>query len=321
MRQRIGEKVTGFIQRSPGNATAWVVGVGSQLQKQSSGFYGKIAVILISTWFLADIFALMASKYLPEPPAVTTRYDSRGNRIRTLEEYQVIFSRNLFNSKGLIPGDETPTQQVDLAAAPVRTSLPFNLVGTLILKDEIKSIATIEDKSASAVYPVRVQDEIPQRARILKIEPNRVIFINTQTSRKEFIDMPLDPAVSNPKITIRPAGGAGGIERVSPTQFNVSRVEVDKALSDLPQVLTQARCVPNFENGVAAGYKCFQIVPGSIYDKLGMQNGDTICGINSQNVDDPAKAFALLGELKSASHLELCIKRDGRQQTFVYDIR
>jgi general secretion pathway protein C len=91
-------------------------------------------------------------------------------------------------------------------------------------------------------------------------------------------------------------------------------------LADLNNVLTQARCVPNFENGLPSGYKCFQIVPGSIYDKLGLQNGDTIVGINGQNINDPGKAFEQLSTLKEAKHISLSIKRDGRPVQLEYDI-
>jgi general secretion pathway protein C len=79
--------------------------------------------------------------------------------------------------------------------------------------------------------------------------------------------------------------------------------------------------VPNFENGQLAGYKLFQIVPGSIYDKLGLQNGDVIAGLNGQAINDPGKAFEMLSELKTSSHLELQIKRDGRVSNFAYNIQ
>ena len=87
-------------------------------------------------------------------------------------------------------------------------------------------------------------------------------------------------------------------------------------------VLTEARAVPNFENGVPAGYKLFQIVPGSIFDALGLKNGDTISAINGQSINDPAKAFEMLNELKSgAKNFEITMKRDGRTSTNNYDIR
>lgn len=300
---------------------------GQAFQGQSASFYGKLLTVLFCTFFLADLTAILADRFIPEPPSSrSVRGFGNNARRRSVEDYSIIWARNLFNSMGRIPGEETPSG--DRGGAPVRTTLPLNLIGTLILKDELKSIATIEDRSAQTVYPVRQDDEIPTKARILKIEARKVIFINTATGQREFIDMP-EENIGNTKITVQAgnnstssARSAGpGIEKLSPTQFNVSRSEVDKALSDFNNILTQARAVPNFENGVPAGYKLFQIVPGSIYDKLGLQNGDTICGLNGQGINDPGKAFEMLGELKTSSHMELCIKRDGRTQNFAYDIR
>ena len=249
------------------------------------------------------------------------RFD-RPKNTKSLEFYNVIFSRNLFNSSGKIPGEENQAP-VDTGGAPIRTNLPFNLVGTMILTDELRSIGTIEDKSASITYPVRIQDEIPGKAKIIKVEPYRVIFLNTSSGRREFIDMPEDTTTA-PKISARTGktGAAGPtIEKLSETQFNISRVEVEKTLSDLNNVLTQARCVPNFENGTPSGYKCFQIVPGSIYDKLGMQNGDVLTGINGENINDPGKAFEMLSQLKTANHVDLSLKRNGATKNYSYDIR
>jgi general secretion pathway protein C len=189
----------------------------------------------------------------------------------------------------------------------------------MILLDPNRSIATIEDKSAALIYPVRVDDEIPGKAKILSVEPRRVVFINVSSGRKEYIDLP-EESQDNPRIAVggsRPTGP--GIEQVSPTQFNISRNEVDKTLADLNNVLTQARAVPNFENGMPAGYKLFQIVPGSIYDKLGLKNGDTIAGLNGQPITDPGKAFEMLSALKEQSHVDIQVKRDGRAQSFSYD--
>ncbi len=302
---------------------------GSQLfQRQGAAFYGKLATLLLSTYFLADVSALLVERFIPEPPL------ARGVSLRAMpprasrgaEDYAAIWNRNLFNSQGLIPGEEQGNGQ-DQGGQPVRTNLPFNLVGTLVLHDELKSIATIEDKSASQVYPVRVDDEIPGKARILKVEATRVVFVNVATGRREFVEMPEDALGSGPRIQVGSAQGSGGAAGTGPgvdrqgNTFNVARTEVDKTLADFNNVLTQARAVPNFENGVPQGYKLFQIVPGSIYEKLGLKNGDVIMGLNGESINDPAKAFELLGQLKNgASNLDLSIKRDGRVQNFNYNI-
>jgi general secretion pathway protein C len=300
--------------------------LGKAIQKKGTSFFGKFLTLLICAYFFSDLAALFAGKLIPEPPSVHGTSPGSFRRTQTLEDYGVIFSRNLFNSKGLIPGEETittPGTPVDPGGAPVRTTLPFNLVGTLILQNEIRSIATIEDKSASLVYPVRVNDEIPSKAKILKIEPNKVTFLNISSGRREFVDLPEDVTAINPRITLgsRSTSGIPGIEQTSGSTFNIARSEVDKALSNLNNILTEARAVPNFENGVPAGYKLFQIVPGSIYDKLGFKNGDVINGLDGQPITDPGKAFEMLSKLKETPHLEIAGKRDGRPFNFSYDIR
>lgn len=292
-------------------------------QKEAVSFYGKGATILLCAYFLADITSLLVEKYIPDPPiarAVTAGGSQRTQK--SVDAYEVIASRNLFDSSGKGLGDDQAPPTEDLGP-PQKTGLPLSLIGTLILRDELKSIATIEDKSSgSVVYPVRMDDEIPSKARIVKIEPRRVIFINTSNNRREYVELPEDLFAQKNPVGVKAAPSVKtGIEQSSPTHFNLDRKFVDKTLQDLSKVLTEARAVPNFENGQPAGYKLFQIVPGSIFDALGLKNGDTIAGLNGAPINDPGKAFEMLGELKTAKNLELQIKRDGKTQNFNYDIR
>jgi general secretion pathway protein C len=296
-----------------------------KVQEPGFAFYGKLATVVLSNYFLSDISSLMLGNFIPDPGPNSfrsSRYNPDGRADKTVADYHAIAGRNLFNSKGLIPGDdENPNP--DSNATPVKTQLPFNLVGTLIMTNPLHSLATIEDKSLSSIYPVGVDDEIPGKAKIQSIEPRKVIFFNKTSGRREYVEIPEDVD------TGRGSGLGGGmnpnqfsgVEKLSPSQFNVSRIEVDKALSDFNNILTQARAIPNTENGVAAGYKLFQIVPGSIYDKLGLKNGDVITGLNGQTINDPGKAFEMLNELKTANHLELQIKQEGKPLNYVYDIR
>jgi general secretion pathway protein C len=287
------------------------------VQRRGYAFYGKLLTVLLCAFFLADVLAILLGSRIPEPHAPRGALSAK--RPRSLEDFSIVMSRNLFNRKGLLPGEDLPNGGgMDPGGAPVKSTLPFNLLGTVILKDERRSIAAIEDKSASIVYPVRVDEEIPGKARIVKVEPTRVIFVNTAANRREYIDLPEDVILHASTTTI---SSAPGIEQVAPNQFNIDRKEIDKALGDLNNILTQARAVPNFENGVAAGYKLFQIVPHSIYDQLGLKNGDVISGIDGQPVSDPGKAFELLNSLKTRSNLELQVTRNGKMQTNSYEIQ
>lgn len=288
-----------------------------------------IFVLVLIAWFSADLISLLIGDYIPEPPVSRmSRFGDSGSQVKSIGDYQVIIGRNLFNSRGLIPGDEVPGTPSDRNNTPVKTQLPLNLIGTVILQDGLRSIATIEDKSDNQVYPVRVDDEIPNKLRIISIEATKVIFLNSENGQREYIDLPeelqgaqLSINMPTKSVTKKNTGTGTGIEQLSPTQFNLPRDEINKALGDWNKVLTEARAIPNMENGMQNGYKLIQIVPGSVYDKLGLKNGDVLCGVNGEPINDPGRAMELITLLKTSSRIEMCVKRDGKQSSFAYDIR
>jgi general secretion pathway protein C len=298
-----------------------VVARARELMAQKS--YGntlRLGATAMAAYFLADTVSLFTEALIPDPPPVPTPvFTKKDEKRRSISEYSGIISRNIFSSKGLIPEG---TEQV--ASGPARkTSLPLTLVGTVVLKDELKSIAAIEDKSVSMVFPVRVDDTVADKVKITKIEHLRVYFVNQSTGQLEYVEIVDDV----PTLTTEAVGGTArrtsgpGVNQTAENRFELERTLVDKATANLHEILQQARAIPNFENGQPDGYKLLQIVPGSIYDQLGLKNFDVICGINGDAISDPGKAFQLFSDLKTTSHLELCVKRNGQKRTMSYDIR
>lgn len=290
------------------------------LSQKAYGNYLRLGAATLAAYFLADTVSLFTEAIIPDPPPVPAPVIVRKEeKFRSINEYSAIISRNIFSAKGLIPEDDN-----DASSGPARkTTLPLNLIGTVVMKDELKSIAAIEDKSQSMVFPVRIDDMVSDKVKITKIEHLRVYFVNQSTGHLEYVeivdDVPMlgtEAAASAPR---RPPGG--GIAQTSDNKFELERATVDKATANLHEILQQARAIPNFENGQPDGYKLLQIVPGSIYDQLGLKNFDVICGINGDSISDPGKAFQLFNDLKTTSHLELCVKRNGKKSTMSYDIR
>lgn len=297
---------------------------GSRWNAHSLNTLALFASLLLIAWTGADLAAFFVEKYIPEPPVSRLSgggFD--GATGKSFADYQIIISRNLFSSLGRIPGDEVPGA-VEQDNEPVKTSLPLSLIGTVILKNELRSVATLDDKDINQVYPVRVEDEVPGKLKILSIQPFKVIFRNLMNGRKEFVDMPEDG--NGPRITVgslssrkAPTGDAG-VEQVAPGTFNIARSELDKNLANINEILTQARAIPHFENGQPAGFKLVQIVPGSIYEKLGLKNGDVLKGVNGEPVD-AAKALEMMGSLKTATQLELSVQRNGKTSNMSYNFR
>ena len=117
-----------------------------------------------------------------------------------------------------------------------------------------------------------------------------------------------------------PSGEVTGVTKMSPTDYKVERAEVDRALSNLNEVATQARIVPSFKNGKASGFKMFSIKPGSIYSKIGLQNGDVIQKINGYDMNSPDRALEIYTKLRDATSLSIELQRGGNTQTMNYAI-
>ena len=271
---------------------------------------------LLSSWFIADIFALLFEKYLPSPPVSPLSMRSRSAIMAFPSDYDVIGNRNLFSSK--VP--KKTSNDIDMEAEPTLSSLPLQLIGTVIFNDPSRSLAAIQDKGDSKMFPVRMGDEIEGKVQILRVEARKVIFINTQSRRKEFIEIPEDPAM---KITknVRSTKPAGNITQVEENKFVVKRAELDAQMANFNTLITQARAVPEMVGGQMVGFRLMQIQPGSFYSKIGLKEQDVINSVNGEKITDAAKALSVLQELKHMNSLDLGTTRDGKEVNLNYDIQ
>ena len=204
-------------------------------------------------------------------------------------------------------------------AEPVPTTLQFQLIGTVIFHDSTRSLAAIQDKGENKVFPVRQGDEVEGKIQILSVEARKVIFINTQARRKEYIDIPEDASA---KISMNAkAAPKAGITQVDENKFVLKRAEIDAQMANFNTLITQARAVPEMQGGQMVGFRLMQIQPGSFYEKIGLKLGDVINSVNGEKITDAAKALSVLQELKHMNSLDLGMSRDGKEVNLNYDIQ
>ncbi len=169
-------------------------------------------------------------------------------------------------------------------------------------------------------------------ATITQIDPDRVVFFNTSTSRKEFAAMFEDPkgtpvAAAPPPVPTAEAAPAGddnlgkGIIKVAENQYKIPQTDIDEVMANLNNVASQARIVPSFENGKPNGFKLFSIRPNSIFGRLGMQNGDVISKINGYDMSSPDKALEVYSKLKDSKEITVEMSRRGQKVTSGYTIQ
>lgn len=245
---------------------------------------------------------------------------------KTLRSYQVISERNVFNSESRGAAGEDPAGMQPDVVPLVRAELNVQLIGTVVGTPET-SFAIIEDQRTREQQLYQLDDIIQDTARVTQIDRCRVVVI--REGRDEVLECP-DDSVTRPLHAARtpagvaPANGpetAGTIRKMSETEYLIDQAEVESALTNMNQLMTQVRVVPNFEDGVTNGFKVFAIRPNSLFARIGLQNGDVVQRINDLEITTPDRAFQAFNMLRNERSLSVDILRRGSQQSLRYEIR
>lgn len=233
--------------------------------------------------------------------------------------------------------EAAPEQKGDLCwtCEPVKTNLRLQLLATMVANQKQWSMALISDLDRQVTEYYVVGDRI-KNARIHDVirEPQRVIIVNEDTNRLEYVDAVPGagggamssisglPNLNKPSPAEDTAADAAGqddaedpalaVRQVDENNYVIPQGKLDQTLANLNKVATQARIVPSFKNGVANGFKLFSIRPGSIYSSIGVQNGDVITRINGFDINSPDKALEVYQRLKDARNVEIDIERRGQ---------
>lgn len=293
---------------------------GFSLQK----FYPWLLVFLVA-YLTADLL-IVKYRYLMLPTEAPPAKPARPQVVAGVDRAGLnqITSKNIFAEDGVIPPPLVADGQgkAEEEAAPVPSSLPLNLIGTLVHSDPEKSIATIEVKSKNATIALRVGRDIPGIATLTKVERNKAFIRNLNNNRIEYIEIKQANKLSfNSSRPAAPAGG-GEVKVVGQNRFEVNRSDVLKYTSDMASILQQAAMQPRRNaSGEIECFKFLAIQPGSIYTQLGFQVGDCLKAVNGDKITSPAQAMEMYNALKSSNNIKLTVERDGRDQENDYTVR
>lgn len=241
----------------------------------------------------------------------------------------------------------------DTCEGAPKSSLRLRLVGTVVFSEPSSSMASIvdegkggagaelfsindcvevvadpEDPNASLASKPPPCSRVGDSALLRRIEPERVCIWNETDHRMEYLAIDEPPekggavvARAEPKKEEKSKDEVGkDIRKTGENSYEVGQGEVDKALNNLAELSTQARIVPAFEGGKTVGFKLFSIRPGSLYSKIGLQNGDVINRINGYEMTSPEKGLEIYTKLKDSKQVTVDLKRRGKPMTLDYNI-
>ena len=276
--------------------------------KESTGLYtfALVALIPLSAYLLADTVDAMIGRSLDASAKVERPVGQERAGIaprKELADYSSILERGLFG--------EGKGSSAAAPAAEVYTS--YTLIGTI--EGDVFSGAVLADTTNQQTF-YRLNEKLPDGSKIVKVKRDAVTLKRADGSSVE-VQIVDDTKIVN----VAKAVPGSGIRKIGEGKFMVDQREIASSTENLSQVLTQARALPYMEAGKTIGFRISEIVPGSIYEKIGLVNGDVVQRVNSQDVDDPGKFFQLYQGLKDEKRISIDLLRNGQRQSLNYDIR
>lgn len=238
------------------------------------------------------------------------------------ETYRIIPERNLFGTtnKAVAEKQAGQAQQQDIA-------LLIDLRGT-VAGDSKYGFAIVEEKGTRKQRLVKAGDVIAG-AKVVRIKRNSMDVLVEDQERTlkiaETREAPIlpqtaaaAPAPAQPAPSARPSAPAGPVPSGAVV---LNRSEIGAGFQDMGSMLRQAQVRPYFNSGVPEGFMVSNIQAGSLYQKMGIVDGDIIQGVNNRPIRTADDMMELYNTMKSGPGMALSIKRRGNPETLNYQFR
>jgi type II secretion system protein C len=282
----------------------------------------NVALFTLSCFLVAQVFNQLAvNLLLPTQRAVTVDAAGTTTRAPSWDERKSIIDRNLFGARVATPPPAPPP--VEDEPELEETRLPLQLLGTTASTDPSLSTAAILDKTKREHQVVVVGDPLDnhQRVTVAAIERRRVVLQNG--SRREELLLEDDPAAKAPsRPRKKPATSRRSAARKprAPSPLADRLKELQSGSSDprsARQLFSDARLLPSYdEEGQMNGVRVNAIKEGSMYEKMGLNDGDVIKGLNGIEITNPSASSKVLGELQRAEQFKVTGVRENGE-TFI----
>jgi len=277
--------------------------------------YGAVNLGLI-TWLAALVAAVFynslmhAYDRLPvyeNSSKVVVHDPSQDDDIHPIAYYQDIISRDLFRTR---PVEMVKSSGHDDTDYLETAKLDARLWGTVSGNDSSR-FAVIETKDSANRRQQNLYKEgdTIEHAVIKRILRDKVV-VNLAGQRQLLLLEEYISQTRRRRSLRRTIPGKATYRRI------IRRSAIDRAVSDVGQLMTQAKIMPRKDGLVISAIK-----PGSLFRRLGLRNGDVIEGINGRTIQSVDDALSIYSRLRYDSSVAVDIKRGRRKRTMQYIIR
>ncbi|MDQ7005109.1 MAG: type II secretion system protein N [Ghiorsea sp.] len=271
----------------------------------------EVALVLLGAWLVAGFivmpFQMPSSVVKPIASAESQSLQVDDSFLRKVD---------LFGKPQVFKKTQPISQPTH---TPVTVSrLNIKLIGTVVAGDRSAAMVTVGTSKKQAVFFLK--EEIQPNVTLIAVDPMAIVV--KHGANRERI------AIETGKRLIK-ASAVAAPRRVAPRvpirtdvlNKRIDRNHLNSQMRNFSTLLSQARVSPHFSNGKPDGFKISDIVKGSLYEEIGLLNGDIIKVVNGESVTGAEQAMRMYRELQSATFIDVEVERNGSMQQISYVIQ
>ena len=267
-----------------------------------------MAVLLYQgTGIFYDLVKLQLIRMRPTATAVERAKPAAAPVRETIDAYRIIPEKNLFGTTTSVVADKQA-----IAVQQQSIEQLIELKGTVAGEGQY-GFAIVEDKGTRKQALVKL-GSVLSGAKIVQIKRNAVDFlVGDQVVTLKIVESKAEPIVptSTPRtVSAAPAGAT-----------ILNRAEIDKELQDMGSLLRNALVRPYFTAGAPDGFIISNIKPGSLYQRMGIVNGDVIQEVNNRKIQSADDVMGLISTMRGGASLSVTINRRGNKETLNYQFQ
>jgi type II secretion system protein C len=290
-----------------------------------------VLIIVFSTYIIGKTFALFFSKSstIVSRPATIQRFQP--NVALATQDINKIIAVNLFNIKENEKAASVTDTHKDIASivclqADHPSALSAKLIDTVILQDSVKSVASVQMRGSEELLNLREGEKIENNSEISKITRQKLILKNLQTGDCEYIlaDNQDNAPLHTMKILSAKEGRAlfksnnPNIKNVG-NNFKIKKAYRESMMNNISELLTQAKAIQITNPDGSLCFKMTEIVPGSLYTQLNIQENDLVCNIGGKKIENLNDLMSLLGKIREIDNMQIGVTRNGMSENMEYN--
>ncbi|MDQ6994670.1 MAG: type II secretion system protein N [Mariprofundaceae bacterium] len=203
-------------------------------------------------------------------------------------------------------------------APVVLSQLNIKLIGTIVAGERSAAIVIMDNQAKQQFFSLHatMQDQVT----LEKVESNAIVV--NHRGKSERITLEKETTLVAARTTPQLKNSVVALPTPSyQARRMIHRSHLNQQMRNFPKLLSLARVVPHFSQGKSDGFTIMEIVPGSLYQQIGLQNGDVIHKVNGQTVTSAEQAMTMYQTLQHAPSIDLELLRGGSIVPIHYDIQ